>query len=153
VADFIGETNFVEGMLVACDGMQGLVEIAEGTRLRGVLPYESMQPDQRVTVAIRPEKIGVFPAEGEYKLIEGETVSARDYFMTLRSQINTAILSGEVEQVFYIGTDTRYDVRLTEQASLVARIQNFGHRHDTIYKKGDQVHVYWEVENARVLSH
>ena len=51
----------------------------------------------------------------------------------------------------YIGTDTRYIVRIGEQIDVVVREQNIGTRFETMYKPGQKVTVYWANENARVL--
>jgi spermidine/putrescine transport system ATP-binding protein len=153
VADFIGETNFINGTLLQGEGEHGVVEISAGIQLRGILPKESLSPNQQVSVAIRPEKIGIFPTEGEYKRVEGGALPAQEFRDLLQGKANTSVIAGEVFEAFYIGTDTRYGVKLTDNVMVVARVQNFGHRFDTIYKPGEKVCLYWDIENVRVLSH
>jgi spermidine/putrescine transport system ATP-binding protein len=153
VADFIGETNFINGTLLQSDGEHGVVEISEDIQLKGILPKESLSSNQQVSVAIRPEKIGIFPTEGEYKRVEGGALPAQEFRDLLQGKANTSVIAGEVYEVFYIGTDTRYGVKLTDNVMVVARVQNFGHRFDTIYKPGEKVCLYWDIENVRVLSH
>jgi spermidine/putrescine transport system ATP-binding protein len=153
VADFIGETNFINGTLLQSDGEHGVVEISEDIQLKGILPKEALSSKQQVSVAIRPEKIGIFPTEGEYKRVEGGALPAQEFRDLLQGKANTSVIAGEVYEVFYIGTDTRYGVKLTDNVMVVARVQNFGHRFDTIYKPGEKVCLYWDIENVRVLSH
>src|SRR5690606_37877625 len=44
VADFIGETNFLEGELVSSDGGIGSVRLPDGTVLRGAMRDASLTP-------------------------------------------------------------------------------------------------------------
>ncbi|MCB9436651.1 MAG: ABC transporter ATP-binding protein [Anaerolineales bacterium] len=152
VADFIGETNFVEGSLHSLGTPYGRV-LVEGATLDAVLGEVTAEIGDTVTVAIRPEKIGVFGATGAVRLSEGFSLSADEFKANLRKEPNMTLLDGVVNQVFYIGTDTRYQIALGENVEVVARVQNFGQRHDTIYKAGDPICVYWENENARILAH
>ena len=95
VADFIGDTNFVEaqvakgeGDLVHCRVEGGLDFLAN--------PTGNPAPGAKVTLAIRPEKI------------------------LLKSGGST----GTIAQTVYVGTDTNYEVRLTDSLRLNVRVQN-----------------------------
>ncbi|HEY8015944.1 MAG TPA: ABC transporter ATP-binding protein [Dongiaceae bacterium] len=95
VADFIGDTNFVEaqvakgeGDLVHCRVEGGLDFLAN--------PTGNPVPGAKVTLAIRPEKI------------------------LLKSGGST----GTIAQTVYVGTDTNYEVRLTDSLRLNVRVQN-----------------------------
>ena len=57
VADFIGETNFIEGNVIASDGEIVTVN-ANGTHLRGSSDYP-VSNGQQVALALRPEKIAL----------------------------------------------------------------------------------------------
>ena len=102
VADFIGDTNFLDG--VVQERHQDLVTVL----VDGCLPVvvdteESLNPGTEVTVAVRPEKIRLLPhpARGEHNSFPCR-----------------------VERVVYVGTDTRFRVRLSESVVLAAREQN-----------------------------
>lgn len=151
VADFIGETNFIQGILQSQGSTYGKVRINSHT-IDAVLGETNLSEDESVTVAIRPEKIGVFGTDGIVRLSEGYNPSVAEFKATLDQQPNMTVLQGVIAEVFYIGTDTRYQIMLGDN-ELVARVQNFGQRHDNIYKSGEAVHVYWENENARILAH
>jgi spermidine/putrescine transport system ATP-binding protein len=60
-------------------------------------------------------------------------------------------LSGEIAQVIYIGTDTRYLVTLLSGESIAVRVQNSSGRYLEQYKRGDPVKIYWNPEDARTL--
>ena len=59
VADFIGDTNLVEGQVVAKDGVAAAVDC--GGLLIGALDGEWFQVGDTVVVSIRPERIVVGP--------------------------------------------------------------------------------------------
>jgi spermidine/putrescine transport system ATP-binding protein len=177
VADFIGETNFLDGTVTAVEvpktSANGFVSIQVNDLLMaGTADGRSLQPGQAISLAIRPEKINLYPqgtvdiadagldAE-ELAVILGSERSAenlgpaiqkinmRDYLM---AEKNNVLLDGRIEEAIYIGTDTRYRVTLPGGSSLVVRVQNFGSRYDTPFAVGDQVYVHWPTENAQILT-
>jgi spermidine/putrescine transport system ATP-binding protein len=102
VADFIGDTNFLSGVVVSQE--EDLVTIAVDSSLQVVAQIEQKVGSGRaVTVAVRPEKIRLLPrpALGEHNSFPCQ-----------------------VEQVVYVGTDTRFRVRLSENVQVAVREQN-----------------------------
>ena len=165
VADFIGETNFVSGRIKTIDALAE-VEIPGATVLASN-EGRTLSPGQEVTLAIRPEKINVYPtgkvdlmkkeagidAEAAASLFGGKIptgeVDVREY---LAMEKNSVVVSGRVLEAIYIGTDTRYRICLNEsETSLVVRVQNFGSRYDTMFKVDDPVYIHWAAENAQIL--
>ncbi|WP_448590386.1 ABC transporter ATP-binding protein [Thermoflexus hugenholtzii] len=129
VADFIGETNFLEGRLVAFEEGYARVEV-EGFPLLAARP-EGISPGQSVTVAIRPERIHVS--------LEEPLAFPNRY-------------PGRIEEVIYIGTDTLFQIRLNERLVLRARMQNReGSTPLVRYAPGSAIWVAWIPESARVL--
>lgn len=146
VADFIGETNFMEGQFLGRKGDWGSVRIEDEIIIQAFANTEILEANQHITVAIRPEKIALIPMEIQGTLSEWLGIGSID-------EKSVTILTGIVDQVQYIGTDTRYSIIIGENTLLIARIQNFGHKYDTLYKPGQRVRVFWDNENARILSH
>ncbi len=162
VADFIGETNFVEGKMVEL-GSPAKVTIGEATVL-GMIGEHAVNEGQSVTLAIRPEKIRLYakqdgslnstimnasafadfvgrqsgPKEGQVQLPQGDG--------------DHVLVSGRVSEAIYIGTDMRYEVKLNEIARIVARVQNIGLRYDKPFELGDEVYVHWLADNAQILT-
>ncbi|MEW5960929.1 MAG: ABC transporter ATP-binding protein, partial [Chloroflexota bacterium] len=130
VADFIGETNFIEGEVIAVQPDQTMVGLGEGVQIRA-RPAENVAAGQVVTVAIRPEKMSLHPTPA-----------------------NGAGVPVVVEEAIYIGTDTRYKMRLAGRHHVVARIQNIGSNLDEVhpYQRGDQVYLSWDTDSALVLT-
>lgn len=163
VADFIGETNFVNG-LVADLGVFTTVKIGDVPVL-GTADGRQLDVGQPVTLALRPEKINLYP-KGEVdimktgvdvdelaRLFGGQIptgkVDMREY---LTSEKHNVVLDGRVIEAIYIGTDTRYRVALNDKTSVFVRVQNFGSRYDTTFDVGNDVYVHWAAENAQVLT-
>jgi spermidine/putrescine transport system ATP-binding protein len=62
------------------------------------------------------------------------------------------MIKGRVEESIYIGTDTRYIIRLTDKTSVIVREQNLepGRMHK--YHHGEEVGLDWNPANAMVLA-
>lgn len=127
VADFIGETNFLEGTLISVNGVAE-VQLEPSLHVKAALSERDLAQGTPVTIAIRPEKIALSATNGDPNA-----------------------LRGIVREAVYIGTDMRYVVQLGERAQLVARVQNFGTGCEQRFRRGDAVYVTWATENARLL--
>lgn len=128
VADFIGETNFLQGYVTRAGDSRVTVTLASGQAVDAITD-EALQPGASVSVAVRPEKI---------LLHCPETVA--NHF------------TGRVKDIVYIGTDTHYDVVLGDGQHMRVRDQNDDpttHRHA---REGDMVTVGFPTEAARALS-
>ncbi len=126
VADFIGESNFISGVVDSDNGGKLTLRIGPETV---ALQAESIHPkiDQPVTFTIRPEKIALGKPDGEG-------------------------LTGIVQDKVYIGTDTRYLVALPSGETVIVRVQN-GYGSEVVgFEKGDQVRVIWSPEDAHLLT-
>ncbi|MEM9776415.1 MAG: TOBE domain-containing protein, partial [Chloroflexota bacterium] len=132
VADFIGETNFVEAK-VASSGDTTVLE-SSGVKIAG-MARQTLSAGSSATLAIRPEKISLLPQSAE---MNGDGANV--------------IVDGTVSEVIYIGTDTRYQVKIPTGDDLVVRVQNLGRPEDIIFESGELVKVHWLTENAQVLT-
>lgn len=131
VADFIGETNFINGTVASSD--EHTVLESSGVTFSG----QSRQPlanGTGATLAIRPEKITIYP--------QGLGSESNDYVS----------LDGQILDVIYIGTDNRYQVQLPTGDAIFVRVQNLGQDDQTIYSKGSTITVQWLKDNAQVLT-
>ncbi len=116
VADFIGETNFLEAVIEA-DGAR----LGSGDRI--ALP--SQDRSGKATIAVRPEHIRIVGADqpGAFHA----TVADKTYF----------------------GTDTHYQLALSDGTTLVARLQSGGGKG---YDKGSAVGVSIDAATVQVLD-
>lgn len=135
VADFIGETNFLRGSLITRDEKNGQVRIGSEFTLEAALDeIPDLNPEDEVTVAVRPEKIMLRSFE--------------------QGPINDSDMNhvhGQVQQVYYIGTDTRYIVRVGADSDLIVRVQNAGPNGISAFRPKDFVNLYWGKNNSRIL--
>jgi len=127
VADFIGETNFIEGTVREQQGRAVSVETSGGLLVRAEAEA-ALTVGQKVFVAIRPEKMQLGPRE------------AANIFL------------GRVEDVVYIGTDTHYGVRLAGGQRARVREQNTAPGSKPVAQQGDEVTVTFVAAAARVLT-
>jgi spermidine/putrescine transport system ATP-binding protein len=126
VADFIGDSNFLEAECrVTGDGAVSFV-LAGGEELRAADGH-GCNPGDRVTLAVRPERI-------ELDISDAGKVS------------------GKVENVVYFGTDTTYYVRLPGGARVQIRVQNRAGSGDKV-NPGDAVGLAFPADAVRVLRH
>jgi spermidine/putrescine transport system ATP-binding protein len=152
VADFIGETNFISGEVVSVNARLAEVRLGENAVIKAVRGDHPVSSGQQVLIALRPEKINLFTTRGTIEYEEGSSESADEYKQALLRDPNINLVRGVVEQAIYIGTDTRYVLRVPGAQEIVARVQNFGLRSDTFFDSGDEVNIYWNAETARILQ-
>jgi spermidine/putrescine transport system ATP-binding protein len=129
VADFIGETNFLEGTVLKRDGTYVVVDVA-GMPAVLALSAEEFAPSKRVTVAVRPEKI---------------TIQEEEH----RRENNCC--QGTIESVVYIGTDTNYVVRLASGATMRVREQNIAPSLRKGLDEGTTAFLSWQPESSLLL--
>ncbi len=129
VANFIGETNFLEGTLAAPQDGLARVTLADGQMIAAAtLADPAPAAGQKVTVVIRPEKLH----------LPGRPTDQNR-------------LPGTVEDVVYIGTDTHYGVRLPGGQKLRVREQNTDPASRPLAQTGEAVNISFMPQAARVL--
>jgi spermidine/putrescine transport system ATP-binding protein len=129
VADFIGETNFLEGTVLRRDGTHVVVGV-QGMAPVLALSVEEFGAGQKVTLAVRPEKI---------------TIQTEDPGLENNS------CQGTIENVVYIGTDTNYVVRLDSGATVRVREQNIAPSIGKGLDEGATAFLFWQTESSLLL--
>ncbi len=139
VADFIGETNFIAGTLIErrADGY-GTVRLGDGTVIRAQLSETLGGSAGTVTVAIRPERISISTPLNPPK--------------ALGNADEATVLDALLVDSQYIGTDTRYTLRIGDEIELVARLQNIKDQEHAALKIGGNVKVFWQDSSTTVLD-
>ncbi len=128
VADFIGETNFLQGTVAAIQGKRAQV-IVGPNHVYAEIGEAALHTGQAVTLTVRPEKLNLVRPE----------------------QANGTALSGTVREALYIGTDTRFVVGLPTGEQVVARLQNAARKGLGEFHVGDTVKVTWDCCDVRTL--
>lgn len=121
VADFIGESNLLEGHVVHTVGQRALVQI--GSLQANVLSDIPLQPHQRVTLALRPERIYLCPPTE-----------------------SNGIWTGLVEALFYSGKEIRYRVRVSPEVTLT--VISSAVNGITV---GERVGLRWDLQSLRPI--
>jgi len=129
VADFIGESNFFQARIESVT--ENILRLRLGDELVSArLADQHVTPGQTALITVRPEKM-MLAAPGQ-KILDG--------------------VSGTVQEVVYIGTDTRYIVRLLTGDSIIVRVQNACAEDLSRYHRGENVKVFWKPEDAHLLN-
>ena len=126
VADFIGESNFIEAQLISINEQMGKVCLPRGAELSATLPAQAVVAGP-VTVMIRPEHA------------------------TLTSRKDDAHLRGTVNNTVYFGTDTHYYLTLDSGEDFVVRQQNRRNDADQ-FRAGSLVDISISENAAQVLA-
>lgn len=134
VADFIGETNFVVAQVDQVQGSDCRLKLTSGMDIPAhVDAHHQVSSGQQVTLALRPEKIALH-TDADAKPFAANTVTVR----------------GRIDETLYVGTDTRYQVRIGDD-HITARVQNLSHRYDSMLQVGQEVYASWDKSSANVL--
>lgn len=131
VADFIGETNFLEGNLTEAGPGYATVSV-NGVHIkarRGDDAGEALAAGAAVVLAIRPEKILLNRGQ------EGR---------------HDNLFEGTIEDALYLGTDMQYSVRVSDDVTLTVRQQN-AVQND--FRRGQKVYLGWPAQAAAILPY
>ena len=96
VANFIGESNFLEGYVSKVDRKESTIELRGGLLVRTL--YHTKKKGEKVVLAVRPEILMVEKGK--------------------KRKVNS--IFGQVERFRFEGTDIRYEIRLENEDLVVA---------------------------------
>jgi spermidine/putrescine transport system ATP-binding protein len=124
VADFIGETNFLEAEVLAVEGARATVSSSLGVTLSA--PHKRAAVGNRAVVSIRPEKISI-PAQQDQIAVEGTIVG-------------TNYLGG---YTYYILEAGAVRLRISKRNSL---------SRSRMFEVGQTIKVSFAADSARILG-
>jgi spermidine/putrescine ABC transporter ATP-binding subunit len=127
VADFLGESNFLEGQITAAESDRYRMRTEGGHEFWGV-SSEPLRVGQPVAAAIRPERITVCDQAPPSQ--------------------NTC--AGTIAEEIYVGDATRYRVRLDAMTELTAKLQN--RRDLALQQAAGTVTLAWECADMHLFS-
>ncbi len=130
VADFIGESNFLEGEVVELEGEEVTVKTPDGLSIRAKRA-QRCRPGEKVTVAVRPEKIQVV----DESVPSGEIANR---------------YPGLVEEVVYVGEASVYRVRLGAERIISVKVQS-GPLAPRL-RPGEKVVIGWRTASGLALN-
>jgi spermidine/putrescine transport system ATP-binding protein len=126
VANFIGETNLLEGRVSAVDNIKAVITSKELPI--SVSAHAGLNQGHKTFISVRPEKIRI-----------GEQLSGLE---------NT--YSGVVEEAIYHGELTIYTIAVENRHRLTVKVQNVDIKGS--YALGTQLQVGWKTENGIVIT-
>ena len=126
VAHFIGESNFLEG--IVCDRNDGIMEIELRGGFKVTAVGKGLKKDERVVLAVRPEVLKV-----EKEATEKEN-----------------LLIGKVEKISFEGTFVRYVVRLGSKDSIVAIKPSLA---GDWFNVGERITMHFQPEKTHVFAY
>ena len=126
VAEFIGDSNFLEGTVT--ERSETRIQVQYSPAYSVSLPAkDSVRPGMQVTVAVRPEQV------------------------TLTLSENEATLKGKIQNMVYFGTHTHYVVELENGQLFTVHQQNLS-GHEMQYEVGSSVGVILNPSTMQVLQ-
>ena len=128
VANFVGENNFIEGIIKNIDRGLCEVELKEGV-LAKVPSIEGNTLGERIVIAVRPENLMI--KKGELR------------------EVNHIV--GQVEKKRFLGTFIKYSIHLETEETVAARISTL--YSDRTFEVGETVTVYFSAHEVIVYHH
>jgi len=131
VADFIGESNFLDGKVAEAKGDAIAVVTGEGLKV-WVKKMGQLDSGEAVSVAVRPEKI---------QILSNETADRKDI-------INR--FTGRIEEIVYVGEARIYRINLASGALVDVKVQSGpDSKH---YKIGGDITIGWQTRHGLALK-
>ena len=138
VADFIGSVNLFAGKVIVDEPDHVVIKTPECTHYvsHGITGTLGME----VSVAIRPEKIGIKKA----------APTVEDFGSEKEFGHNTA--SGTIKSRSYLGDQTSFQIALSTGINVKVTQANHGRFAEEKLRVGDSVHIWWWGEDLVVLT-
>ncbi|MCB1065841.1 MAG: ABC transporter ATP-binding protein [Verrucomicrobiae bacterium] len=137
VAAFIGDTNFLRGRITAKEGTDYSVATVDGVGEIRLFNDRPLQIGDEIALSLRPEKLRI------------ERQSATE---EVENGVGRNRVPGMVEDVIYLGSMTRYWVRVGEQRVMVERQHSRYLLDETPPTWKDRVWLSWRADDGCVLS-
>ncbi|MEM7070966.1 MAG: ABC transporter ATP-binding protein [Pseudomonadota bacterium] len=130
VADFIGDTNFIDAHIHKLNKNRAIVRFADNIDVE-IDADEEWKEGEKATLALRPEKIHMLPIDQ----------NMGDAYLHFDATILKAI---------YLGTDTNYNVMINQKTELNVRLQNDPSMRD--FSKGAKAKIVIPKNALRLLE-
>jgi ABC-type Fe3+/spermidine/putrescine transport system ATPase subunit len=131
VADFIGESNFLQGRVAEVNGDSACIETRQGLTV-WVRQRTRIGPNEEISVAVRPEKIQILSGENND---QSEIVNR---------------YTGKIEEIVYVGEARIYRISLAPEVIINAKVQSGPDVQK--YDIGDSIVVGWRTRHGLALK-
>jgi putrescine transport system ATP-binding protein len=134
VAEFVGDVNLIEGVVVRAGAGDTVVADRSGRRYQvAAEPATDAQVGAQVAIAVRPEKVR----------IEARPTVPADAPNAMR---------GQICDVGYLGGISTYKVRLDDGAVVKVAVANVARARGQAFSAGDEVRLSWPPDAAVMLT-
>jgi putrescine transport system ATP-binding protein len=131
VAKFIGDINFIDGIVVNQDSDHVLIESPDIENQCYASHAGAVPIGANVTIAIRPEKIMISTTK---------PTAARNW------------VQGTIEEIAYLGDISMYYVKLISGKVIIVTLPNLLRLSSRHFQWEDVVYLFWQSENSLVLT-
>ena len=148
VADFIGQTNLLEGRVVDAE----TVCLSNGARVTG---FSDHPVGTEVAVSVRPERVRLGPrgeSQSSQTTVDGTAVDAAAVnggAAVDGATVDGATVDGEVESITYLGNARVYRVRFDW---MVIEVREENRPGATLHEPGTPVSVSWDPSAVSVVA-
>lgn len=125
-AQFVGETNFFQGVVSSIDGVKANVVTKSGLSLRIEDNVPGLTEGSKISISIRPDRVRI--CTGDSQRQEGNTYTGRIYLKA------------------YLGTHVRYHIQLDDENKIF--VDTPAMPGEPEYAVGDEVEVSWDADNG-----
>jgi putative spermidine/putrescine transport system ATP-binding protein len=126
VADFLGESNFLEGKVVETGKLYFTVVSRDGSMFK-VSPRQDVKIRDQVCLAIRPERVQIDDLSGKF----ANSVDA------------------VIEEIVYSGEVTKYMVRIGGEQQITLKQANRATQR--VLNVGEKIKLGWDTEDVRIV--
>jgi spermidine/putrescine ABC transporter ATP-binding subunit len=128
VADFIGESNFLNGTIIEVNANNSLIEIPTNKKINSP-KYEWMKAGMEVLVLLRPERLNIHLEK---------PIDARN------------LVSGTIQDDFYVGNISRYLINIPE-CGFILNVELRNAQETFRFRSGQDVFVSWHVNDTIII--
>ena len=132
VADFIGESNFIKGIIKELDTRSLLIEIGETISITLPNQGKAFSNGDRVAIMIRPER-GILNKK-------------------IPKEKNLCAIPGRLLETLYLGNDIVYVVNIDDTQKATIRSQNVGNTSLFGYQIGDLVNIICKTDDITIFK-
>jgi putrescine transport system ATP-binding protein len=134
VAEFVGDVNLIEGVVVQAGAGDTVVADRSGRRYQvAAEPATDAQVGAQVAIAVRPEKVRIEPRP----IVSADAPNA---------------MRGQICDVGYLGGISTYKVRLDDGAVVKVAVANVARARGQAFSAGDEVRLSWPPDAAVMLT-
>jgi len=126
VADFLGESNFLEGEVIE-SGKSYFTVLSRDRSLFKVPPRQGVMNGDQVCLAIRPERVQINDSPGKFP----------------------NVVDAAIEEIVYSGELTKYIVRIGKEQLITIKQANRASQ--GVLNVGEKVRLGWDIEDVRIV--